>query len=167
MRHLLGGGALGVRGVRHPADPAHQPAHPPGHVAGQGLHVARVRLRPLRQGAHLVGDDREAPPLAPRPFRLDGGVQGEETGLVGALHDQGGDLADVGRLALKPSHRGRRLTLADRVGAHLLRRTRNAPARLRQQQLERLALVQRDVGGAARLGEGAGAPAGNGAGPQT
>ena len=72
----------------------------------------------LGELADLVGDDREALPHLARPGSLDGGVEGEEVGLLGDVVDRlddradllglGGDLGDLaGRVldgALDPVH---------------------------------------------------------------
>ena len=55
----------------------------------------------LRQRANLVGDDRKASPMIAGARRLDRGVKGQQTCLVGDAADRLRDLADIPRATLQ------------------------------------------------------------------
>ena len=85
----------------------------------------------LGELAHLVGHHREAPAVLPGPRGLDGGVQGQQVGLVGDVADHPDDAGDLlggggdgpDRLHRLAHRLGSRLRLAHRLargGAHLL-----------------------------------------------
>ena len=57
-------------------------------LVGGGLGLDRQRL-------HLVGDDRKSPPGLAGTSRLDGGIEGEQVGLLGDVGDQADDIGDV------------------------------------------------------------------------
>jgi len=68
------------------------------------------------QGAHLVGHHRKALAMLAGPGGLDGGVQGQQVGLVGDAAHGLHDVADVGGLSLEFGHHLHRLGLA--AGRH-------------------------------------------------
>ena len=85
------------------------------------LDVLRAFLRGLGERAHLVGHHREATAVIARPRRLDGGIEGEQVGLVRDPADGASDLADVLCAALQFGDELDRRTLAKTValdGAH-------------------------------------------------
>ena len=78
----------------------------------------------LRQRAHFVGYHGEAAPLVAGPRRLDGGVEGEQVGLVGDALDHIDHTADLVAVLGQATHRGPGL-------AHRLRQALDGVARLR------------------------------------
>jgi hypothetical protein len=67
-------------------------------LADQILDLLGALLGGLGQGAHLVGDDREALAVLAGARGLDGGVEREQIGLIGDAGDRLDDVADVGGL---------------------------------------------------------------------
>src|SRR6185369_12488125 len=63
-------------------------------VLRQSADIARRRLAALRELAYFGGHDGEAAAMLAGARRFDGGVQGEEVGLVGDLFDDGDLLGD-------------------------------------------------------------------------
>ena len=77
----------------------------------------------LGQVADLLGDDREALAVLAGAAGLDGGVQGQQVGLVGEVVDGGDDLADLlGLLGQGQDVLGDRLAPAARMSAMPARR---------------------------------------------
>ena len=74
-------------------------------------------LRLVGQRLDLAGDHGEAPAVLAGPRGLDGGVQGQQVGLLGDVVDRGDDLADgLGLLGQRQDVLGGRLDLLlDRV----------------------------------------------------
>jgi hypothetical protein len=56
--------------------------------------LLRCFARPFGQALHFLGNDREAAPRFARRSGLDGGIEGEDVGLLGDVRDQLDDLAD-------------------------------------------------------------------------
>ncbi|MNF83683.1 hypothetical protein D3C84_660100 [compost metagenome] len=65
------------------------------------LNLCRRSLGASGQAAHFVGDHGKAAARLPRPRRLDGGVEGEEVGLLGDAFDHFEDLPDVHGFAVQ------------------------------------------------------------------
>ena len=106
----------------------------------------------LGELAHLVGDDREAAPVLAGAGRLDGGVEGQEVGLLGDPGDGVDDRADLLGLGAE---------LADGLGgvaggraqaAHRLRRRRHGGRALAG---ERAGLLGAALRGGDLVGRGA------------
>ncbi len=93
--HVRPGLGLGDRLAGGVADRLGHLAHLGLDGSGQGLHVLGALLGGLGQGADLFGDHREAAAVIPGPGGLDGGVEGQEVGLVGDAADGPADLADI------------------------------------------------------------------------
>ncbi|MCY1509004.1 hypothetical protein D9M68_433330 [compost metagenome] len=127
-----GGRLPGLHGLHRGVGAALQPLDHLLDLAGRGLGAAG-------QAAHLVGDHREAAAQLAGPCRLDGGVEGEQVGLLGDAADHRQHLVDgrylPGQLA------DRRRGLADLAGHGLDMGDRAA---------DHLARLQRLVAGAVR-----------------
>ncbi len=64
-------------------------------LADEGLDLLGGLCGALREGAHLAGDDGEAPALLAGACGLDGGVEREDVGLEGDGVDDADDVADL------------------------------------------------------------------------
>ncbi|EYU01872.1 hypothetical protein PA99_1985 [Pseudomonas aeruginosa PA99] len=98
---------------------AHRGHRGVGALADAGDHAFDLMGRLLGavgEGAHFVGDHRESAALLAGAGGLDGGIEGEEVGLLGDGADHVEHLADVLRLAGQAFHQAR--GLAD-LGVHL------------------------------------------------
>ncbi len=72
-------------------------------AAGQGVDLLGGPGRVLGQLAHLFGDDGESPAGVSGPGRFDGGVQGQQIGLVGDADDGGNEISDLAHRLLELS----------------------------------------------------------------
>ncbi len=70
-------------------------AHQVDHAADVAADLLGGDIDPLGQLAHLIGHHRKAASHFAGPRRLDGGIQGQQVGLVGNILDQAGDLPDA------------------------------------------------------------------------
>ncbi len=98
---------------------AHRGHRGVGALADAGDHAFDLMGRLLGavgEGAHFVGDHRESAALLAGAGGLDGGIEGEEVGLLGDGADHVEHLADILRLAGQALHQAR--SLAD-LGVHL------------------------------------------------
>ena len=127
---LHGGGALGsgydlaealvglahdahalVQGLLGGLDAAAELSGPGFHIAYAGIHLSGQLLDFLGQLLYLGGHHGEAPALHPGPGRLDGGVDGQDVGLVGDGDDFPHALLDAPDGGLKVSEDVRHLVV--------------------------------------------------------
>ncbi len=95
-------------------------------------------LRPLRQTAHFIGDDREAASRFAGPRGLDGGIERQQVGLFGDRLDHIHYAADAVAFRFQAGHRfgrakhfpGESLDLFDRLADDRIARARIAVCRI-------------------------------------
>jgi hypothetical protein len=96
-------------------------------LADQVLDLLGALFRGLGQGTHFVGNHREALAVLAGAGRFDGGVQGQQVGLVDAGHGLD-DVADVGGLLFKFGDHAHRVGLAPCGDADVADEKRNLVA---------------------------------------
>jgi hypothetical protein len=121
-------------------------------LADKALDVAGTLFGRLRQRPYFIGNDREALAVLTCPGRLDGGVKGQQVGLVRNARDRLDDFADVGGLLLEFNDHLNGGELAVGAGADIGDRCADLGVQLAQQGLQRLGFLPRDLRLFLRLG---------------
>ncbi len=100
----------------------------------------------LGERPHLVGHHRETAAVLAGPARLQGGVEGEQPGLVGKTRHRPGDVADARRRPVEVVDDADRGVLAAGLGLEARDRLGDLGAGLGEPRLERAGAPARQVG---------------------